>query len=448
MKTTSFIQDINASVLDRTTSIGSGQDGRPIEELCHELLSRRGEISSNQIGSAILNKYAKFSTGEKLSFFEFLTNSLDLDAQTVESHARAYQQDASVQTLQLLIDAAEPPRQELLRRLNHVPGATAALVAMRHDLLALLSEHPQLRRTDIDFSHLLKSWFNRGFLVMRPISWETPANILAKIIQYEAVHAINDWDDLRRRLQPGDRRCFAFFHPSMSDEPLVFVEVALCKGIPTSVQDVLSNDRSPLNTQQIDTAVFYSISNCQKGLKGISFGNSLIKQVVQDLTRDLPSLKTFVTLSPIPGLSNWVNNADHNLPKPLTAELSTAQENAINNDDFSAIETQTDNLNTLAARYLVDIKRNDGLPLDPVARFHLGNGASIHDVLPMADTSTKGLNQSFGTMVNYRYDIAKVEKYHEDFARDGTLNASRTVQSKAASRLLPTNSVAQKGQDA
>ena len=448
MKTASFIQDIIASVLDRSFSIGSGQDGRPIEELCSELLSRRGETSSNKIGSAILNKYAKFDDEEKLSFFKFLTESLDLNAQDVERYARAYQEEATTQTLQLLIKAAEPPRQELLRRLNHVPGATAALVSMRRDLLALLRQHSSLKRTDIDFSHLLMSWFNRGFLVMRPISWETPANILAKIIQYEAVHAINDWDDLRRRLQPGDRRCFAFFHPSMSDEPLVFLEVALCKGIPTSVQEVLSEDRSTLSPNQVDTAVFYSISNCQKGLQGISFGNSLIKQVVRDLSQEMPDLKTFITLSPIPGLSEWVRKAGDELPEFLTDNLTDAQAAAIENEDLSGIEIETNNLKALAARYLVHAKRGDGLPLDPVARFHLGNGASVYDVHAMADTSTNGLNQSFGTMVNYHYDIQKVEKYHEDFARDGTVNASKAIQSKAASKLSPPNFVAQKDEDA
>lgn len=448
MKTASFIQDIIASVLDRSFSIGSGQDGRPIEELCSELLSRRGETSSNKIGSAILNKYAKFSDEEKLSFFKFLTESLDLDAQDVERYARAYQEEATTETLQLLIKAAEPPRQELLRRLNHVPGATAFLVNMRQDLLALLHQHPSLKRTDIDFSHLLMSWFNRGFLVMRPISWETPANILAKIIQYEAVHAINDWDDLRRRLQPGDRRCFAFFHPSMSDEPLVFLEVALCKGIPTSVQEVLSEDRSTLSPEQVDTAVFYSISNCQKGLQGISFGNSLIKQVVRELSQEMPNLKTFVTLSPIPGLAKWLAKADDELPEFLAENLAEAQAAAINNEDLSGIEIETNNLKSLTARYLVHAKRSDGLPLDPVARFHLGNGALIYEVHAMADTSTNGLSQSFGTMVNYQYDIPKVEKYHEDFAKDGTVNASKAIQSKAAARLSQTASIAPKSENA
>jgi len=244
------------------------------------------------------------------------------------------------------------------------------------------------------------------------------------------------------------RRCFAFFHPSMSDEPLVFLEVALCKGIPTSVQEVLSEDRSTLSFEQVDTAVFYSISNCQKGLKGISFGNSLIKQVVRDLSQELPDLKTFVTLSPIPGLSEWVSKAGDELPEFLASNLTDAQAAAIKNEDLSGIEIETDNLKALAARYLVHAKRGDGLPVDPVARFHLGNGASIYDVHAMADTSTNGLSQSFGTMVNYQYDISKVEKYHEGFARDGTVNASKVIQNKAASKLSQPNFVVQKDEDA
>lgn len=450
MKPTSFIQEIIASVLDRRFSIGSGHDKRPIEELCHELLSRRGEVSSNQIGSAVLDKYAELDDEGKLVFFKFLTENLDLNASNVEHHAQAYQKDASPENLQALIDAAEPPRQELLRRLNHVPGATAALVGMRQDLLAFLNEHPSLERTDIDFSHLLASWFNRGFLVMRPISWKTPANILAKIIQYEAVHAINGWDDLRRRLQPVDRRCFAFFHPAMNDEPLVFVEVALCKGIPASVQKVLSEDRSTISKEDTDTAVFYSISNCQKGLKGISFGNSLIKQVVKDLTLEMPNLKTFVTLSPVPGFSKWLTDNNEEIPQSLLSGLIDAQALALalEKPNLDGIESQGDNLKSLAARYLLHAKRSDGLPLDPVARFHLGNGASIYDVHAMADISTNGLTRSFGTMVNYHYDIAKVEKHHEAFALDGTINASKAIQNKAASKFTPTKLVAQKGEDA
>ena len=230
---------------------------------------------------------------------------------------------------------------------------------MRADLLRLGRKDPELSALDLDFQHLFASWFNRGFLVLRPISWESPAHILEKIIQYEAVHAIDSWEDLRRRLEPGDRRCFAFFHPAMPDEPLIFVEVALTRKVPGSVQALLAEDRAPMAAPEADTAVFYSISNCQAGLAGISFGNSRIKQVAADLARGLPGLTTFVTLSPIPGLMRWMRD------QGLAAEAEVE-------DDMA--------MRRLAARYLTEAKRDDGLPLAPVARFPLGNGAPVHQV--------------------------------------------------------------------
>ncbi len=449
MKASSFLQDIISSILDRGTTFGSGHDDRPIEELCRELLSSRGEVSSNRIGAAILDKYAHFDRMEKLSFFMFLTERMDLSAESVEYYAKAYNNEASADNLEKLISAAEPPRQELLRRLNHVPGATATLVAMRQDLLELVREQPTLGRADLDFAHLLTSWFNRGFLVLRPISWETPANILAKIIQYEAVHAINDWDDLRRRLQPGDRRCFAFFHPSMPDEPLVFVEVALCKGIPSSVQEVLRDQRAPLQVEEVDTAVFYSISNCQKGLKGISFGNSLIKQVVTDLALEMANLKTFVTLSPIPGLARWLQEPGNEaLKEKAEALLSDAEGDGSEDGSLDERSQGAEAFAALAARYLTLARREDGLPHDPVARFHLGNGASVYNVHANADTSDKGRSQSFGTMVNYLYDPSKVEQQHEELAREGTIHTSNIVRKLAASRVWDISAEAHRNQDA
>ena len=274
-----------------------------------------------------------------------------------------------------------------------VPGATHLLVRMRADLLRLGRGEEALMALDLDFRHLFASWFNRGFLVLRPINWESPAAILEKIIAYEAVHAIDSWDDLRRRLQPADRRCFAFFHPAMPDEPLIFVEVALTQGVASSVQALLAEDRRVRPADQADTANFYSISNCQAGLAGISFGNSLIKQVAADLSQVLPGLKTFVTLSPMPGFRRWL--ADQGLDR----------------DDMT--ETQ---LRQLGAHYLTRAKRGDGQPLDPVARFHLGNGALVHALNAGADTSPKGLKQSHGLMVNYLYDLARVSQNHERFA--------------------------------
>ena len=240
-------------------------------------------------------------------------------------------------------------------------------------------------------------------MVLRPINWSSPAEILEKIIAYEAVHAIDSWDDLRRRLQPADRRCFGFFHPAMAGEPLIFVEVALTKGIPSSIQELLADGRDAIDSEDADTAVFYSISNCQPGLAGISFGNSLIKQVASDLSRDLPSLKNFVTLSPIPGLNKWLEQADLLYPQDLKT-------------------------NAVAAHYLLEAKRTDGLPVDPVARFHLGNGAMVHAVHAVADVSENGMAQSNGAMVNYLYDLPQITANHEQFIAKKTITASPEVR--------------------
>lgn len=435
MKNTSFLQDLIASIMDRGAIFSSVNDDRSISELCRELLSSRGEVSSRRIGSALLNCYQALGFEARVAFFQFLNEEMDLDIAAIEDSVELYKNDRSGENLAALSTAAEAPRQELLRRLNHVPGATSALVSMRRDLLDLLPDYPELKRMDLDFSHLFASWFNRGFLVIRPISWQSPANILAKIIQYEAVHAIQDWDDLRRRLQPDDRRCFAFFHPAMPDEPLVFVEVALCRGTPHSVQEVLRDDRDELNRADIDTAVFYSISNCQRGLQGISFGNFLIKQVVADLSLELPQLKTFVTLSPIPGLMRWLNGPDSPASQEFMQSLGDGETDGDDGKLRSRIETQGEVLRSLAARYLVEGKRADGLPKDPVARFHLSNGAAILDVHAAADVSSNGLKNALGVMVNYHYDLERVESRHEDFAQSGQVHTSKSITQLVSAKL-------------
>jgi malonyl-CoA decarboxylase len=336
-----------------------------------------------------------------------MTHALDIDARAVRDTLKTYQDAPSKQSYRAFAKASEPARQELTRRLNQVPGATGQLVAMRKDLLRFLRDNPTLEPLDADFQHLFSSWFNRGFLVLRPINWSSPAEILEKIIEYEAVHAIDSWDDLRRRLQPSDRRCFGFFHPAMAGEPLIFVEVALTKGIPNSVQDLLADGRDPIDAEDADTAVFYSISNCQAGLAGISFGNSLIKQVAADLSRDLPSLENFVTLSPIPGLSKWLKAAEPMISPDVCEQA-------------------------LAAHYLLEAKRPDGMPLDPVARFHLGNGAMVHAVHAGADVSENGMAQSNGAMVNYLYDLSKVTTNHEQFVAEKIVIASPDVRTLSA----------------
>lgn len=403
-----ILGDLLSTIFERRylTLAPDRHDSRSMEELITALVSATGEISGRSIAKHILKRFQEMDDEGKLAFFHHLAGDMNIDPEKVRATLDAYEADPSKQTYRAFMAAVEPDRQELIRRLNQIPGATQTLVRMRSDLLRLGGPDHELQALDQDFRHLFVSWFNRGFLVLRPINWESPAHILEKIIAYEAVHEIANWDDLRRRLAPDDRRCFAFFHPAMPDEPLIFVEVALTAAIPGSVQDLLAEDRQPITAEEARTAVFYSISNCQSGLAGISFGNSLIKQVAADLSTELPGLKTFVTLSPIPGLTNWLNS------ERIPYEDADAKQ-----------------IRTLAAHYLMSAKRKDGQPLDPVARFHLGNGAQVHAVHAEADLSDKGRDQSAGTMVNYLYDLNKVSQNHERFATTKEITASSEIRS-------------------
>ncbi len=426
MNRAGFLGDILTTLFERRAGPFRPTGDRPLEELCRALLSQRGEVSGMQISREILARYRGLDAQGRRRFFEMLTESFDLDAEAVAEAAAAYRDAGDASTLARLFRSVEPPRQELLRRLNQVPGATAELVAMRVDLLGLMREAPALARTDLDFEHLFGSWFNRGFLVLRHINWDSPARILERIIAYEAVHAIDDWDDLRGRMEPPDRRCFAFFHPAMPDDPLIFVEVALVKGVPGSIQKLLEPGREVLDPAQADTAVFYSISNCQKGLRGISFGNSLIKQVVEVLRRELPHLKQFVTLSPIPGLAGW-------LEQEAVAGDATAQAliEAARGGGAELTGPAAEALRRKAAHYLLEVRREDGAPRDPVARFHLGNGAQIQEIHAGADISANGMRQSLGAMVNYLYDLKSVEANHESYAGSRHIAAARGVRSLA-----------------
>ncbi len=306
-----FLGDLLTSVADRGRALinferlGLGRV-RPIDRLCDDLLSGRGEASGMALAQAVLDAWERLGKDERQAFFAMLLERFGPETERLEAAIDAYRAQPDAATLETLHLASEPRRQELLRRLNLAPGGTHVLVRMREALFEAMERAPELKAVDSDFRHLFSSWFNRGFLVMRRIDWRTPANVLDKIIRYEAVHEIQGWDDLRRRLEPSDRRCFAFFHPQLIDDPLIFVEVALTGDIPRSIGEVLADNRQILPAADATTAVFYSISNCQEGLRGISFGNFLIKQVAEDLKRELSGLDTFVTLSPLPGFARWL----------------------------------------------------------------------------------------------------------------------------------------------
>lgn len=420
-----FINDLLLSIGSRMgvrASLPGVSPLPPQERLaaaCEELMARAGEASRVAVAGEALDAYGLLDETGKIGFFRLLLGDYSSDPEAIRATFTTWEETRSEEDLGALFRAVEPRRQTLLRRLNFAPGGTLQLVRMRADLLRLISAHPDLRPLDDDFGHLLASWFNRGFLVMRRIDWNTPAAILDKIVAYEAVHEIRDWDDLRRRLAPADRRCYGFFHPATGDEPLIFVEVALCRGIPEAIAPLLSEDR-PQRDTAFDTAVFYSISNCQPGLKGVSFGNFLIKQVVCDLAEQLPEVKTYVTLSPAPGFARWLAAQSDADAQALSGALGESAWTGAQ----ESIQKLAPQVHHWAARYFLEGKTATGGHPDPVARFHLGNGASAHRVNWPADYATGALNRAHGLMINYLYEPGRIEERHEAFVRDGHVAAS------------------------
>ena len=407
------------------------------------LLSRRGEATGVALANTLLAGYSAAAEADQLAFLNALADLFGPDMNELNA-ALAVVRDkgTSPDTVAKLLKAAEPRRQELIRRLNLAPGGTAALVRMREALLAHIKDHPPLKHVDNDFVHLFASWFNRGFLVLQRIDWTTPANILEKIIRYEQVHAITNWDDLRSRLAPSDRRCYGFFHPQLVDEPLIFVEVALTRDSPAAIAPLLDLTRAPIPATEATTAVFYSISNTQKGLGGISFGNFLIKQVVEEIKRELPNVQTFVTLSPVPGFAAWLAreralDTSALIDTPARATLSALDAPNWANDAETAERVKAVLL-PLAAYYFIEAKGSRGNPLDPVARFHLGNGAQLERLNFLGDRSEKGMQQSHGLMVNYLYALDKIEANHEAFAEKGQVATSSTVR-----KMLPVRALAE-----
>ena len=391
------------SLADRGRSFLGSVSRAPIERLCLDLVSERGEASGTAIAHEITSRYYKLNGADRLRFFvSLLTDSWLADPDEILRLAREYHAHPGAAELARLFPAAEPRRQELFRRINTSPRGTEAIVEMRKDLLALLPKHRNLSPINADLVHLLSSWFNRGFLELKRIDWRTPAIVLEKLIAHESVHEIRGWPDLRRRLER-DRRCFAFFHPALPDEPLIFVEVALTRGMAPAIQPLIDLASPPADPTGADTAVFYSINNCLEGLRNISFGAFLIKQVVHELQTDVPAVKNFVTLSPIPGFRDW-----------LASQKDRASE-------------AKEPLLRACARYLA-ARRPDGRAFDPVAAFHLSNGASIERINWMGDSSDKGMRQSFGLLVNYAYRPARIERNHEQYAKGGRVAMSDDVR--------------------
>ena len=432
---TLFFGELLQSIADRGRALIRREPARGrsdgLAELCEALLSGRGEASGVALANEILSNYAALTTGPRIAFFEALAKTFGHDPARIDAAIAAWRQSPSSDTANELHRATEPRRRELFRRLNLAPGGTAALVRMREQLLDALDHRDDLAVVDNDFVHLFSSWFNRGFLVLRRIDWSTPALILEKIIRYEGVHKIRDWDDLRRRIDPPDRRCYAFFHPALVDEPLIFVEVALTREIPAAIAPILSDKREAVVPERANTAVFYSITNCQRGLTGVTFGHFLIKQVVEEVSREIPRISTFVTLSPAPNFAEWLKRERGNAASPALDEDDRAALNALDRANWwrqpDLVETIRAPLLRAAAWYYVRARNGRGLPVDAVARFHLGNGARLERLDWPADISDRALEQSYGLMVNYLYDLDYIEENHEAYAQQHAVVAAGAV---------------------
>ena len=395
-------------------------------QLAATLLSERSEASGAQIARELHHMLGALDAGDRHSFQRYLATEFQPDRAALRAAAERYLADGTAEAAAALARVADPPRQELLRRINMAPGGTGALIAMRSEIASCLRGEPELKLLDADLKHLFASWFNRGFIELRRIDWQTPAAVLEKLIAYEAVHEIKGWDDLRRRLAP-DRRCFAFFHPALPGEPLIFVEVALVEGLATAVPPLLSQDTDQAAAREraacADTAIFYSISNCQGGLRGVAFGNFLIKQVVEELKAEFPQLKRFSTLSPVPGFRRWLGQRLANGSDPDAGLLPQLENGGWWNDPAQREKLRAPLLR-LCARYLT---RQPSIRIDPVARFHLGNGARLERINWLGNNAPRGIQESFGIMVNYLYDRDTINDNHEAFVRDGTIVRSPDV---------------------
>ena len=435
---TGMLDQLWTSIADAGRDLVRGRLGgrrRPsIEGLCRDLLSTRGEASGAALARELLETYQAMPGADRLRFFIMLAQDYAAEPARIMAAVDAYRREASPATVQALRRACETPRHELFERLNIAPGGTRAIVTLRAELLQHLPEHPELRAVDADLRDLLASWFNPGFLTLTRIDWNSPASLLEKFLRYEKVHRMQALEDLKRRLAP-DRRCFAFFHPALPDEPLIFVEVALVGGMADKVQPLIDPQASIDDPTTADTAVFYSINNCLEGLRGVTLGNFLIKLVVADLAREFPDLKTYATLSPVPGFSAWLRQALADSGNKVIAAADRKLLAALDRPGWhrepETVEKLKGVLCRLCAHYLVREKRS-GRPRDPVARFHLGNGARLERINWLGDVSAKGLEESFGLLVNYKYDTGQIERNHELYT-----NTGEVVISSAVKGLLP-----------
>ncbi len=398
------------------------------QEICHDLLRLQDDATVLRLAVELLERYNQFDAEERLAFFEHLLNEFRVNHEELQEAISAYQADPSPNNVQTLNQASQPKRRRLFELLNMCPDGMEILLAMRSDVIRNRKEHPELAAVASDLEELFRNWFNRGILNLRQIDWNTPAYLLEKLIKYEAVHEIRGWSDLKQRLSTG-KRCFAFFHPVMPDEPLIFVQVALATGLASNIEDIIGPNAAEANECEADTAIFYSISNCQSGLVGIALGDLLIKQVADLISAELPQIKRFATLSPVPGFARWLNSDPNPAPELIDDESMRSLRGMLSlpnwhEADESLVRGQ---LELLCAHYLVSSGSNDR-PLDPVARFHMRNGARLDRINWLGDKSEKGLMQSHGLLVNYVYDLEHVSEYHEKFVYDHVVTTGSAIQ--------------------
>lgn len=427
-----WLEHVIDSVADRGRELlnlrANDKSSANMEKLCRALLSEKGEASGTALAREVVRIYKGMKDNERFAFYEMLTTKFGPDEELIISTAEDFKAAPDLDNYLALSRAMEPARQKLFRHINTAPSGIEAIVGIRADLLEVLDQHPEFRSIDVDLKHLLSSWFNRGFLQMQRIDWRTSATILEKLINYESVHEIRSWADLRRRLA-ADRRCFAFFHPALPEEPLIFVEAALVNGMSETMTPLLDVDAPVLKPGEADSVIFYSINNCLEGLRGISFGNFLIKQVATELAREFPGLKLFSTLSPMPLFMQALRNHEIFTDERLTSILKEDAEKLIEtagmeplrdalmfmlSDPVSFQETLDRPLRRLGLAYLTHAQRGNRL-YDPVAYFHLSNGARLERVNAFANFSQQGLEESAGLMVNYRYVPEEFESNHEAF---------------------------------
>ena len=421
-----YVQFIKGKAEERAVNADS------LDALVQKLMSFSSDDFGMEVAEQILNTYSSASEEERTRFWRSLGQRYVQDTEKINSACRAYLETPSSAELATLASRLESPRREFFRRLNVASNATARLVAMRSELLSRVRLHPELSAVDADLLALLRAWFNTGLLQMRRLTWTSSADVLNRLIRYEAVHAMQGWDDLQSRLDPVDRRCYAFFHPAMPDDPLIFVEVALTAAMSDNISAILDPARGRLDPAEARCAVFYSISNCQKGLQGIPFGNFLLRRVATELLREMPQLRHFVTLSPAPGLMAYLRSVGETADGSRIDQLKPADVEQLATPGWWKDAGRAKCLRRLvlphATRYFLEAKLPNGRPLDPVARFHLGNGARLERINWLADDSDYGQRQSAGIMVNYVYDLPKIEENRELYSQQGTIVTGKPVQ--------------------